>query len=56
MGACPGLWFYSPVVRMGDAGSGHVGNGLANWGLVMGSLVGPMTREGWGVVGEGLIS
>ena len=26
------------------------------WDLVMGSLAGPMTREGWGVVGEGLIS
>ena len=55
MGVCPGLWFYSPVVRMGDAGSGHVGSGLA-LGFGDGSLAGPMTREGWGVVGEGLIS
>ena len=42
-------------MRIGDAGSGYVGSRLVSRDLGTESLVGPMTREGWGVVGDGLI-
>ena len=55
MGARSGFWCFPPVVRIGDAGSGYVGSRLVSRDLGTESLVGPMTREGWGVVGDGLI-
>ena len=50
-----GPWCFSPVVRIGDAGSGYAGSRLVSRDLGTESLAGPMTHEGWGVVGVGLI-
>ena len=50
-----GILVFSPVVRIGDAGSGYAGSRLVSRDLGTESLVGPMIHEGWGVVGDGLI-